>query len=70
MISALLAEPDRPVDGPRAVVDDRGRLTVPVWLREHGRDLLVGIDHHGPALLVAPVEVLNRVGDVLAGVIR
>ena len=30
-------------------------------------DVLVGLDHREPALLVAPVEVLDRLGDVVAG---
>ena len=64
---ALLVETDTSGQGPRATVDDRGRLTVPIWLRQRGRDVLVGLDHDQPGLLVAPAEVLDRLGDVLAG---
>jgi hypothetical protein len=68
---ALLVEP---ADGSAAtapvVVDGRGRLTVPVWLRRRQPEVLVGLDTIGPRLLVAPVEVLDRLGDVLAGDFR
>ena len=67
---ALLVEPGPADDGPGAVVDDRGRVTVPVWLRQRNRNVIVGLDHDGPTLLLAPVEVLDRLGDVLAGGVR
>lgn len=57
-------------DGRIAEVDDRGRLQVPAWLRQRGRDVLVGLDAEGPVLLVAPADVLDRFGDVLAGRVR
>ena len=64
---AVVVEPDPSGGGPAAVVDNRGRLTVPVWLRHRSRDLLVGFDHERTVLLVAPIEVLDRFGEVLAG---
>ena len=64
---ALVVGPDTGDDGPRAVIDVRGPLTVPVWLRERGQDVLVGLDRSGLSLVVAPVELLDRLGDVLAG---
>jgi hypothetical protein len=64
---ALVVTPDPTGDGPTAEVDERGRLGVPGWLRQRGRDVLVGLDPTGPVLLVAPVEVLDGLGDVLAG---
>jgi len=67
---ALLIEPDPTGDGPPGAVDERGRLTVPVWLRHRGRDVLVCLGSSGPALLVAPVEALDRLGDVLTGGVR
>jgi hypothetical protein len=52
------------------MVDGRGRLTVPVWLRRRQPEVLVGLDIGGPRLLIAPVEVLDRLGDVLVGDFR
>jgi len=49
------------------VLDDQGRLLVPVWLRERGRDVVVGLDRAAPALLIASAQVLDRLGDVLTG---
>lgn len=68
---ALLVEPADGSPTTRTVlVDGRGRLTVPVWLRRRQPEVLVGLEVEGPVLLVAPVEVLDRLGDVLAGDIR
>ena len=67
---ALLVAADPTADGPPAVIDERGRLTVPEWLRQRDRDVLVGLDPTTNELLVAPVEVLDRLGDVLTGGLR
>ena len=66
---ALVVAPDLS-NGRLAEVDDRGRLQVPAWLRQRGRDVLVGLDREARMLLVAPVDVLDRFGDVLTGPVR
>jgi hypothetical protein len=67
---ALFVEPDPPVGPQPAALDARGRLLVPAWLRDRGRHVLVGLDAFAPRLLLAPVAVLDGLGDVLAGGIR
>lgn len=54
--------------GAVVVVDSRGRLTLPVWLRGgDDRALLVGSAHGSQMVVVAPVAVLAAFGDLLAG---
>lgn len=48
---ALLVEPDWRPGGRRASLDERGRLLAPAWLRERGRDVLVGLDRRGDVLV-------------------
>lgn len=38
-----------------------------MWLRDRGPDVLIGADVAGLRILMAPVEVLDTFGDVLAG---
>lgn len=53
-------------DGARLVVDPEGRLMVPAWLRRGTiRSLLIGSDPAAFTLLIAPVNVLDAVGDLL-----
>jgi len=55
-------------DGARFVVDQEGRLMLPAWLRRGtDRSLLIGSDTANSTLLVAPVNVLDAVGDLLIG---
>lgn len=63
---ALLVDVAEDAAGPSVSIDERGRLLVPAWLRQRGRDVLVGLRAEEPQLLIAPVEVLDRLGDVLA----
>ncbi|MEO5680843.1 MAG: hypothetical protein ABIS47_14380 [Acidimicrobiales bacterium] len=50
------------------MVDSRGRLTLPVWLREiDDRALLIGSAHGSAMVVVAPVAGLAAFGDLLAG---
>ena len=54
--------------GTSLVVDSRGRLTIPVWLRRGAdRSLVIGVDHTAPIVVIAPVAVLDGVGNLLAG---
>jgi hypothetical protein len=64
---ALLLDPPKDEEELTVLPDRRGRLLVPTWLRERGPHLLIGVDHEGPRILVAPAEVLDRFGDVLVG---
>jgi DNA-binding transcriptional regulator/RsmH inhibitor MraZ len=56
--------------GAGARVDARGRLLVPVWLRQASAptgELLVGT-HADPSLvIISPVRILDDLGDVLIG---
>ncbi len=55
-------------NGAVVVVDSRGRLTLPVWLRgDDDRALLIGSAHGSAMVVVAPVAVLAAFGDLLAG---
>lgn len=54
--------------GGLVVVDGRGRLTLPTWLRrEDQRALLIGTATDVPLLVVAPVAALAALGDLLTG---
>ena len=54
--------------GASLVVDSRGRLTLPVWLRRGtDRALVVGSDAAATTVVVAPIAVLDRLGELLAG---
>ncbi len=66
---ALLVEPGDNGESAAGTVtiDRRGRLLVPVWLRDRGSEVLIGADHASGRVLIAPIEVLDRFGDVLAG---
>jgi hypothetical protein len=66
--SALVVRPEGP--GARAMVDGRGRMYVPVWLRHAAagsRMLLVGAQVERGLVVVAAVGVLDGIGDLLAG---
>ena len=67
---ALLVEPAQHEDAATVLIDRRGRLLVPTWLRDRGPDVLIGLERSRPRILVGPVEVLDRFGDVLAGNLR
>jgi len=64
---AVVLEADAEWTGQSVAIDGRRRLLVPAWLRRQGRDVLVGVDGRRARVLVAPVAVLDRFGDVLAG---
>jgi bifunctional DNA-binding transcriptional regulator/antitoxin component of YhaV-PrlF toxin-antitoxin module len=52
------------------VVDRRGRLRLPVWLRRAAAgsgSLLVGTRHARPMVVIASTGVLDGLGDTLAG---
>jgi hypothetical protein len=54
--------------GAPMVVDGRGRLSLPAWLRRRtGGFLVVGTDHATAMLVIAPVAVLDGLGGILAG---
>ena len=54
--------------GAPMVVDGRGRLSVPAWLRQGpGASMVVGTRYDAPVVVVAPSTVLDRLGDLLAG---
>jgi len=56
--------------GAAMAVDGRGRLYVPVWLRQaaaESRALLVGTHIDPAVVVVAGVGVLDGIGDLLAG---
>lgn len=54
--------------GRRITVDGRGRLYVPAWLRPGARTwLLVGSRAAASIVVVAPLSVLDGLGDRLAG---
>lgn len=48
--------------GRNLVVDRRGRLYVPVWLRRHHR-VLIGACSTGAAVVIVPSELLDITGD-------
>lgn len=52
-------------------MDDRGRVVVPVWLRQAAgpsASLLVGVRSGvTPIVVVAPTRVLHGLGEALAG---
>ncbi len=54
--------------GAPMVVDGRGHLRVPAWLRRGpGASMVVGTRYDAPVVVVAPATVLDGLGDVLAG---
>jgi bifunctional DNA-binding transcriptional regulator/antitoxin component of YhaV-PrlF toxin-antitoxin module len=54
--------------GAPIVVDGRGRLSLPTWLRRRtGGSLVVGTDRATAMLVIAPVAVLDGLGGILAG---
>ncbi|MGI8663859.1 MAG: AbrB/MazE/SpoVT family DNA-binding domain-containing protein [Acidimicrobiales bacterium] len=54
--------------GAPIVVDGRGRLRVPAWLRRGpGASMLVGTRYDAPVVVVAPVATLDGLGDLLSG---
>ena len=54
--------------GAPMVVDGRGRLCVPVWLRRGPcASLVVGTNHATALVVVAPTTALDGLGDVLVG---
>jgi hypothetical protein len=68
---ALVLEAKGP--GAKVAVDGRGRMFVPVWLRqaaEPARQLLVGTPAAQGLVVVAAVGVLDGIGDLLAGGLR
>jgi hypothetical protein len=68
---AVIVAPDGP--GAAGTVDGRGRLYVPVWLRQAAAGteaVLVGAALGEPLVVLAPVGVLDGVGDLLAGELR
>lgn len=57
--------------GAPLVVDSRGRLRVPAWLRRGTiGSLVVGTDLAIPMLVIFPVTVLDVTGDLLGGATR
>jgi hypothetical protein len=64
---AVVLEADAEAVGQAVSIDGRRRLLVPVWLRQQGRHVLVGTDAVHARVLVAPIGVLDGLGDVLAG---
>jgi bifunctional DNA-binding transcriptional regulator/antitoxin component of YhaV-PrlF toxin-antitoxin module len=66
---ALVVRPAGP--GRSMAVDGRGRLVVPVWLRQAvdpSASVLVGVRAAvAPIVVVAPTRVLDRLGEILAG---
>ncbi len=55
-------------DGARLVIDPEGRLMLPAWLRRGAeRSLLIGSDSDASTVLIAPVNVLDAVGELLIG---
>jgi hypothetical protein len=67
----VVVRPDGP--GAAATVDGRGRLFVPVWLRQATFEMpvvLVGTATDSGLVVVAPVGVLDGIGDLLAGDVR
>lgn len=58
---ALLVEPDWDLGGRVTSLDERGRVLAPAWLRERGRDVLVGLDLDGPTVLVGD-DLAHREG--------
>ncbi len=54
--------------GARLIVDQEGRLMLPAWLRRGAeRSLLIGAFIAASTVVLAPVNVLDAVGDLLIG---
>jgi len=54
--------------GAPMVVDNRGRLGVPAWLRRGpGASMVVGTRYDAPVVVLAPVATLDGLGDLLSG---
>jgi hypothetical protein len=65
---AFLLTPDGP--GAEVAIDGRGRVRLPAWLRAAAQaadGVLVGTRSDPALVVVAPVGVLDPVGDLLAG---
>jgi bifunctional DNA-binding transcriptional regulator/antitoxin component of YhaV-PrlF toxin-antitoxin module len=65
---ALVLHPAGP--GAAITVDRRGRLCVPMWLRRATAGsavVLVGCQQRSSLVVVAPIGVLDGLGDLLAG---
>jgi len=57
--------------GAPMVVDSRGRLSLPAWLRRGPvGSLVVGTDAGARLLVIAPAAVFEGLGDLLAGASR
>jgi hypothetical protein len=68
---ALVVSTEEP--GATIAVDGRGRMFVPVWLRQaagSSRQLLVGTNVTQGLVVVAGVGVLDGIGELLAGGLR
>jgi len=60
---ALVIASDGP--GRRITIEARGRLLVPVWLRQRGPSMLVGAHTDIALLVIVPTELLDSIGDIL-----
>lgn len=67
---AVVLEPAGPHSPPSMVIEVRQRCWMPAWLRERATEVVVGVNAASPRVLVAPVEVLDPLGDILGGEAR